>query len=509
MTAVLALSAFVAGAQGADEVLVRGDLIDVRFAFSKQDFFPQNDWKCSEELMDVLGSGTAFAVSLKERRGPVEMCCGRAARALVALDCGTGVPFPWQPTGESFEADGIRYHIYENHKVRTGEWMPVPYPEECSHSAVVIGRQISVDGVPDFGTVICKVPEIRKRCVFDQTITMLPDGSYLAACTGAGEEPGPVMFISRDKGATWKQHGNYRRDKNLVTTYHNLFVHNGSVYFMGAGPGREGLRICRSDDGGLTWTCAKDSHSGLILEGLTHTAPVPVLVSGGRIWRACETYPDKMPFVLSAPADADLLEASNWTRTNCVGKGSKKILGYRMSGTLIEGNMVETPGGEIVDLIRTNSGTTSRIATILHVKGLDSLYFDPSRDWVEMPGGGKKFTVRFDPQSRLYWSLTNPDSGEIHFHSGIYKGGMSASLERNRLVLVCSADLINWIEVKTVLYDPDPFFHGFQYADWVFDGDDIAAVVRVGAPEERGLPVRQHDSNMMCFVRIEHFRDLL
>ncbi len=48
----------------------------------------------------------------------------------------------------------------------------------------------------------------------------------------------------------------------------------------------------------------------------------------------------------------------------------------------------------------------------------------------------------------------------------------------------------------------------FQYADWVFDGDDIAAVVRVGAPESRGLPVRQHDSNMMCFVRIENFRDL-
>ena len=86
---------------------------------------------------------------------------------------------------------------------------------------------------------------------------------------------------------------------------------------------------------------------------------------------------------------------------------------------------------------------------------------------------------------------------------------MSHSLERNRLVLVCSADLINWMEVRTVLYDPDPFFHGFQYADWVFDGDDIAAVVRVGAPEERGLPVRQHDSNMMCFVRVKGFRDLL
>ncbi len=85
---------------------------------------------------------------------------------------------------------------------------------------------------------------------------------------------------------------------------------------------------------------------------------------------------------------------------------------------------------------------------------------------------------------------------------------MSHSLERNRLVLVCSADLVNWIEVETVLYDPDPFFHGFQYADWEFDGDDIVGVVRVGAPESRGLPIRQHDSNMMSFIRIRNFREL-
>ena len=146
----------------------------------------------------------------------------------------------------------------------------------------------------------------------------------------------------------------------------------------------------------------------------------------------------------------------------------------------------------------------------MHVVGIDSLYFDPARDWVEMPGGGKKFTVRRDPVEGCYWALTNPDSGgdDPIMHDGIYRKGMSRSLERNRLVLVRSFDLVNWVEVATVLYNPDPFFHGFQYADWVFDGDTIAAVVRVGAPESRGLPVRQHDSNMMCFIRIDNFRNL-
>ena len=509
--ALLALvsAAFVCRAQASDEVLVRGRLIDVRYAWPKRDFFPQFEFRCNQGIMSVIGKGGAFAVSLMECRGPEQLCCGKMARARIALDTDSGVPSPWKPTGESFDVSGIKYFVYENRRIRAGVWTKVPYPDGCNHSAVVIGQKISVDGVKDFGTVIARVPVLRKGGAYNQTITKLPDGSYLAACTGVDENPGPAMFISRDKGATWSRYGSYSGPKNMVVNYHNLFVLDGAVYFMGVGLEREGLRICRSDDGGLTWTEARDSHSGLILNGKYHTAPVPVLISGGRVWRACETYPEKEPFVLSAPLGSDLLEATNWTRTNTVGKGAASIDGCKMSGSLIEGNAVEAPSGEVVNLIRTNSRHTSRFATILHVAGIDSLYFDPSSDWVEMPGGGKKFTVRYDSASGLYWSLTNPDSGgEPLTHRGIYRKGMSRSLERNRLVLICSSDLVNWMEVKTVLYDPDPFFHGFQYADWVFDGDDIAAVVRVGAPESRGLPVRQHDSNMMCFVRIENFRDL-
>ena len=496
-------------AQAPDEVLVRGQLIDVRYAFPKQDFYPQFEWKCSPELIDILGKGAAFAVSLMETRGPEQLCCGRAARARIALDTDSGVPAPWTATGETFDVTGITYYIYENRKIRTGEWTDIPYPSACEHSAVVLADRITVADVPDFGVVIAKVPVLRKGGAYNQTITMLPDGSYLAACTLAGDPDSPAMFISRDKGATWSRFGTYSGPRNKVMNYHNLFVYDGAVYFMGVGPDRNGLRICRSDDGGRTWSVAKDSHSGLILEGEYHTAPVPMLVSNGRIWRACETYPDKDPFVLSAPLGCDLLEASNWTRTNTVGPGSRNILGYRMSGSLIEGNVVEAPSGEVINLIRTNSSATSRFAVRLHVVGIDSLRFAPETDWVEMPGGGKKFTVRRDPVEGRYWALTNPDlGGAPSVHQGTPSWGISRSLERNRLVLVCSTDLVNWMEVATVLYDPDPFFHGFQYADWVFDGDDIAAVVRVGAPESRGLPVRQHDSNMMCFVRIANFRDL-
>ena len=72
--------------------------------------------------------------------------------------------------------------------------------------------------------------------------------------------------------------------------------------------------------------------------------------------------------------------------------------------------------------------------------------------------------------------------------------------------LCSSLDLKTWTVERELLGSDDPFFHGFQYVDWQFDGDDIVAVIRMAAPEERGLPNRQHDANMLSFFRVENFR---
>jgi len=488
-------------------VEVRGELIDIRKVSAKETFFPQcKKSKLSSESIARLGEGQHFAVSLLERRGPLNMRCGKNAPAVIALDYDGTLPGKWKQVGVPFEVYGITYWIYENRKAKKGEWIDVPYPEGCCHSAVVFGSEMAVADVPQFGTLICQVRQIRNKGAYNQTICMLPDGSYLAACT-LGLPTGPVMYISRDKGRSWQPHGTYTSRLSKVMNYHNLFVHDGDVYLCGVGKDREGLIITKSTDGGLTWSNVRDSKTGIILNGKYHTAPVPMVVCDGRIWRACETYPDKSSFMLSAPVESELLDAANWTRTNTVGRGSKLIDGNKMSGSMIEGNAVVDTGGKVVNLIRTNSSRTSGYATILHTEGIDSLYFNSETDWVRMPGGGKKFTVRYDEKSGLYWSLTNPDSMEKANHQGLEtKDGLSHSLMRNKLVLICSPDLRNWRECKVVMYDPDPFFHGFQYADWIFDGDDIAAVVRVGAPESRGLPTRQHDSNQMVFVKVENFR---
>ena len=59
-----------------------------------------------------------------------------------------------------------------------------------------------------------------------------------------------------------------------------------------------------------------------------------------------------------------------------------------------------------------------------------------------------------------------------------------------------------------VLYHPDPARHGFQYVDWLFDGDDLIAVSRTAYDGSLGGARNFHDTNFLTFHRLTHFRDL-
>ena len=73
--------------------------------------------------------------------------------------------------------------------------------------------------------------------------------------------------------------------------------------------------------------------------------------------------------------------------------------------------------------------------------------------------------------------------------------------------MLCSEDLRRWDVERIVIRSDNPFFDGFQYIDWQFDGDDLIAVIRLAVEEPRGLPNRQHDANFLVFKRIERFRE--
>lgn len=119
-----------------------------------------------------------------------------------------------------------------------------------------------------------------------------------------------------------------------------------------------------------------------------------------------------------------------------------------------------------------------------------------------MPGGAKKFTVRYDSLSGRYWSLVNYVTQE-------WAGKQNPAWVRNTLALSSSPNLQEWTVHRTVLHHPDIAKHGFQYADWLFDGNDIVLLSRT-AYDDNGTGAHNcHDANYMTFHRIKDFRKAL
>jgi hypothetical protein len=115
---------------------------------------------------------------------------------------------------------------------------------------------------------------------------------------------------------------------------------------------------------------------------------------------------------------------------------------------------------------------------------------------VAFPGGAKKFTIRYDRRSKLYWAVTNPAPGVPN----------PASV-RNTLALISSPDLRHWRVRTTILTHPDSVHHAFQYADWQFDGADLAIVSRTAFDDDDGGAHRAHDANFLTFHRVARFRE--
>jgi hypothetical protein len=264
--------------------------------------------------------------------------------------------------------------------------------------------------------------------------------------------------------------------------------------------------IMRSADSGHTWSAPKDADTGLLLaNGRYHCAPVPVVVHDGRIWRAMELVSESgkgalryQAFMMSAPVGADLLKASSWTSSNCVASSGQWLKG-KFTGWL-EGNAAVTPSGEIVDILRVN-GPLGRLAAMVHVTSDGkTAAFDPAKDFVDFPGGAKKFTIRFDLESSRYWSLTN-------YVLPADRGG-EPGRTRNTLALIASADLRDWTVRSILLHHPDTEKHGFQYVDWIFAGDNLLVASRTAFDDGLGGAHNQHDSNFLTFHRLRNFRTL-
>lgn len=157
-------------------------------------------------------------------------------------------------------------------------------------------------------------------------------------------------------------------------------------------------------------------------------------------------------------------------------------------------------------MIRVNSEPYVNIAALIEVsEDGNTITFDPDNDFIDLPGGMAKFTVRYDPESKLYLSLVN---------NNIDPDG--SVTQRNMVSLIASADMRNWEILKNVVqcdrpinWDESLSSTGFQYIDWHFDGDDILFVSRTAYDSNTSNPYKAwHNANLMTFHRIENYASL-
>ena len=356
------------------------------------------------------------------------------------------------------------------------------------------------------GVVVNHTPARRQQYNGCPSLAVLPNGDYVASHSLFG--PGATntdsfVYRSGDGGQSWQRiaevHGQI---------WSKLFVHRGALYLIGTDHcdrygGRLNGRmvIRRSEDGGATWTTARDAGSGLLSdEDGYHTAPVALVEHRGRLWKAMEFAPEPdrktwQALVISASVDADLLDRASWTFS--------ERLSHRWSqNQWIEGNMVVTPDGELCNVLRQDqsrdrfeNGDPERAVAVQVSADGTRLAHSRGDGYVSFPGANTKFTINHAPGSGCYLALVNPQERPADY--------------RNRLVLSASRDLRRWHIVSELLAHPDPAKHAFQYVDWVIDGDDIIYLSRTAYDDDQGGAHRAHDANYTTFHRIPRFRDAL
>lgn len=384
------------------------------------------------------------------------------------------------------------------------------------------------------GVVVATTPQPDLSYVGSPCILVMPDGSYLASHDFFGwrihhTRPKDELdrrarvYRSTDKGATWTQIADMPE-----MTWGTLFLNRGDLYILGMTTEYGQLVIRRSRDGGHTWTSPVDGKTGLLRRDRYHSSAVPVVTHGGRVWRAMEKYTGDGTWsglffgamAISAPEEADLLDADAWTETNAVMFDPDWIKGERTGW--LEGNVVVAPDGRLVNVLRIRPTPTPdtpyeldgpaagiprhEVAAIMDISPDGrSISFDPKRGFIHFPGSQSKFTIRYDPVSKRYWSLVQKITNPYTAYSEQYQQGA----QRNVLMLTSSADLRHWTEHYKVLrwHEGLPISRkervGFQYVDWQFDGDDIVAVSRTAWNGKN-----YHDSNYMTFHCVAGFRNL-
>ena len=375
-------------------------------------------------------------------------------------------------------------------------------------AAIALSASAQIADLP--GVVVNHSPASKGKYLGSPSICILPNGRYVVSHDYFGPKTKEFetaitdIFVSDDRGATWQKSASLRGQ-----FWSSLFYHNDAIYILGTCRHHGNIVIRKSTDGGQTWSNPYNAENGLLVEGEYHTAPTPVLVHNGRIYKAFEYATHKVrkwgrrysAMVLSAPANADLLDAKSWRCSNIIYSDPTWLDG-EFRGWL-EGNIVyDHKQKQLLNILRvgTNKGAgVEHCARVEVSSNGKQISFDAEKGFMPFPGGAKKFTIRYDERTGKYWTLVNNTDPE--------KLVIKNDKTRNTLSLCSSEDLLSWKVERTIIDHPDVMYHGVQYVDWLFEGNDIVAVIRTAWEDEEGQAHNQHDSNYILFRRVENFAE--
>ena len=361
-----------------------------------------------------------------------------------------------------------------------------------------------------FGTVINylhpddTVYSFSGRYLCSPSIVRHPDGFLLASMDlFAGNYPQnlTLIFRSDDDGATW-----HHVTELFPCFWGKMFIHRGQLYMFGVSTEYGDMLIGKSTDGGKTWSApvtllrgcgGKNGEVGV------HRNPETVLTYGGRIWNTVEWgswgrgY--HAPMVVSAPEDSDLLDPESWTFSEPVryDKSWKGLPAGESTGN-IEGALTVFPDGKLYNVMRYDMGRMKPNFGKALVYRVDTEQPEKPLTFVrtmDFPANHSKFVILYDPVSGYYVSIATRIIDAEH------------AFARNLLSLMVSRDMVTWRTVLDIYdkLDCDPAMVGFQYVDFLIEGDDLLFATRIGWNGAHNF----HDSNFSCFDRISDFRKYL
>lgn len=338
------------------------------------------------------------------------------------------------------------------------------------------------------------------RYLCSPSLVRHPDGFLLASMDLFADtypQNLTLIFRSDDNGETW-----HYVSELMPCFWGKMFIHNGELYMLSCSTEYGDLLIGKSIDGGKTFSapvCLLRGSNGKNGNDGIHKNPQNIFVHNGRIYNTLEwgNWANKKychaAMVMSCNLNDDLLIPENWSFTpprKFDPDFAPEVSHLPYCTMTIEGTLVTDRKNRLLNVMRFG-GDRCVLAYEVNTQNPDAML--EYSHCIAFPANLSKFMIKYDVVSKKYYSIAS------RLHETI-------NTCRNLLSLMASDDLENWYVIADLLdySNQDPEKIGFQYVDFVMEGEDIIFLCRTAMNNAHNF----HDSNYSTFHRIQNFRKI-